>query len=504
MTLIPTVGARKQESDRMSQHQARNQVRLTDRIVSGIVTSAWLWGAALTFGFYAALPFLPVYQDQISRYFTAHWIEYTTTGLFFVGIVTLVMKAARIPFERSALAADLFDGLKLDAQVSAADTARGIGQHLDLVARRCEQSLLVQRIRNLIDYVAGRRSADGLEGHLNYLSELSAARLHDSYALVRTITWAVPILGFLGTVIGITMAIANITPEQLESSLPEVTAGLAVAFDTTALSLALSMILVFGTFVVERAEQQTLDTIEDVGIKQLICLFPAVGSASSPLAEAETQAAAQLLSRTEGLITWQMELWQSSLEGLRERWSNMLTRQQEIVDEAFQSGLTTALTDHATQLAQVRTEFLSSLESATKALTQQFADSHQALAAQHTQSCELIASTWSTYQGELAAARTEQVQWLNRFTDSVSGATLGWTERLENATVAVTDQMRELRFQGELLRKLTEEESELVRLEERLAQNLDTLRVVDSFESTLLNLNAAINLMTTRVKGKAA
>ncbi|MEI2659369.1 MAG: MotA/TolQ/ExbB proton channel family protein [Bifidobacterium adolescentis] len=52
--------------------------------------------------------------------------------------------------------------------------------------------------------------------------------------LIRTITWAVPILGFLGTVIGITMAIANITPDQLESSLGEVTAGLAVAFDTTA------------------------------------------------------------------------------------------------------------------------------------------------------------------------------------------------------------------------------------------------------------------------------
>ena len=81
---------------------------------------------------------------------------------------------------------------------------------------------------------------------MTYLAELGSGRLHDGYALIRTITWAVPILGFLGTVIGITMAIANITPDKLEASLPEVTAGLAVAFDTTALSLALSMLL--GTY----------------------------------------------------------------------------------------------------------------------------------------------------------------------------------------------------------------------------------------------------------------
>ena len=66
------------------------------------------------------------------------------------------------------------------------------------------------------------------------LADQAAERLHESYSLVRTITWAVPILGFLGTVVGITMAIANVTPEQLDTSLGEVTDGLAVAFDTTA------------------------------------------------------------------------------------------------------------------------------------------------------------------------------------------------------------------------------------------------------------------------------
>lgn len=90
-----------------------------------------------------------------------------------------------------------------------------------------------------------------------------------SFQLIRTVTWAVPIMGFLGTVIGITMAIANVTPEQLDSSLPEVTSGLAVAFDTTAQALGMSMVLVFGTFVIERAEQSVLNELEEFGINAL-------------------------------------------------------------------------------------------------------------------------------------------------------------------------------------------------------------------------------------------
>jgi biopolymer transport protein ExbB/TolQ len=488
----------------MTNPKVSPNVRSIDRAINSIVTSPWLWGIAVTFAFYAALPYVPIYQGTIERYFTAHWIEYTTTGLFFIGVATLLMKAARIPAERSALAADLLDGIQLDPALDAVSTAQGIDTHLNLVARRSEDSYLVRRIRDVVSYVVGRRSADGLEGHLNYLSDLAAARLHNGYALIRTITWAVPILGFLGTVIGITMAIANITPDQLESSLPDVTAGLAVAFDTTALSLALSMILVFGTFLIERAEQGTMDDIEDFCIKRLIGLFPAVESPVGPLASAEAQAAEQLLQKTEGMINWQMELWQSSLESLRDRWSSTLSRQQEVLDQAFQSGLTTALTDHAEQLAAARREFVSAYELSSATIAGQVAASQTALIEQQERSAALIAQTWQAFHGDLTTARDEHAQQMTHLTESLTGSVLGWSERLERATVAMTEQLIELRQQGATLLTLTENESELVRLEERLAHNLDTVRVVDSLEETLLNLNAAVNLMTSRVKGKAA
>ena len=81
-------------------------------------------------------------------------------------------------------------------------------------------------------------SADWLEDHLKYLSDVDAASAARSYGLVRFIVWAIPIMGFLGTVIGITVAIANLSPTQLEN-ISGVVAGLGTAFDTTATALGL-------------------------------------------------------------------------------------------------------------------------------------------------------------------------------------------------------------------------------------------------------------------------
>jgi biopolymer transport protein ExbB/TolQ len=487
-------------------NKSRSNGMSIEQGINAIFGSPWLWGTGITCVFYASLPYLPVYQADMERYFTAHWIEYATTGLFFIGLSVLFTKLKRIPTERGALNADLLDGLKLDREETPEATARKIHAHLDLVAKRSEETHLVRRIREACDYVIGRGASDGVEGYLTYLAELGSGRLHDGYALIRTITWAIPILGFLGTVIGITMAIANITPDKLESSLPEVTAGLAVAFDTTALSLALSMILVFGTFIVERSEQSTLDDIEDFGVKRVLGLFPSGNStpAASPLSLAEQQAAEQLLSKSEGMIAWQMELWQSSLESLRERWSGTLSKQQEYLDQALQTGLNNSLMDHSQQLVEVRSEFIAAFQSASMSIGQQLAESRSALIDQHQQGCSEIAATWDQFKSELTQTRDEHMRQLAMLTQAITAEVGEWQTQLKSFTSAMSGQFEELRQQGNVFLRLTENESELVRLETRLAENLEAVKVVDTLEQTLLNLNAAVNLLSTRTKTKAA
>lgn len=461
---------------------------------------AWMGGVALTILFYATLPLIPIYQSELQRYFCAHWIEYATTGLFWVAVATLIQKAIRLPAERAILSAEPLEGLAPREGETAPEMIERITAQLRLVARKSQATHLVQRIHDLCEYVRGRRSAEGIEGQLSYLAEQATSRLHDSYALIRMITWAIPILGFLGTVIGITLSIANITPDQLESSLSEVTAGLAVAFDTTALSLGLSMLLVFGTYVIERQEHQILDEVEDFARQHVLPLFPLSPTAENPLLHAESQAAAQLIRQTETLIGWQMQTWQASLESLRERWMSTLERQQAGLDQALQAGFSQTLAEHTRLLAEVRRDFLMAFEQAASSIAKQIQQVEAMCKELQTCSAQLLHEARQQAQADREAERVRVEQTLSKLADVVQP----WQQQLHETTQAMTGQLAELRQQGGILLRIVEQEEQLARLEGRLVQNLEAVRVVDSLEETLLNLNAAVHLLTAKARAKVA
>src|SRR5205823_5008010 len=131
-----------------------------------------------------------------------------------------------------------------------AGEARSLRQQLALQPARVRTTWLGRRLAGVLDFVQSRGSVQGLDDQMRCLADNDALALDGSYSLLRFISWAIPILGFLGTVLGITQAISGVTPEILEKSLSTVTDGLATAFDTTALALFLTMILMFVSFLV--------------------------------------------------------------------------------------------------------------------------------------------------------------------------------------------------------------------------------------------------------------
>ena len=68
-------------------------------------------------------------------------------------------------------------------------------------------------------------------------------------------------LGFLGTVLGISQALGGIDVgpnNNLQTMMDGLRGNLYIAFDTTALALTLSMLLMFGQFLIDRFETQLL------------------------------------------------------------------------------------------------------------------------------------------------------------------------------------------------------------------------------------------------------
>jgi biopolymer transport protein ExbB/TolQ len=117
------------------------------------------------------------------------------------------------------------------------------------------------------------QSVEQANALLNSSLELFLHELDLRYNIVRYITWLIPSLGFIGTVVGIMLALnyagdrANVeSPEMLY----EVTQRLGVAFSTTLLALVMAAILVFLQNLIQGREENTLNRAGQYCLDNLI------------------------------------------------------------------------------------------------------------------------------------------------------------------------------------------------------------------------------------------
>lgn len=126
-----------------------------------------------------------------------------------------------------------------------------------LVARRCG--------RVVAAYINSSDRSTATEFALDDSSFYQSAS-ESSYSVPRILVWAIPLLGFIGTVVGISRAVNGFSGflqeagdvEQIKEGIGTVTSGLAVAFDTTLLALFLSVLVMIPLVLVERYESRLL------------------------------------------------------------------------------------------------------------------------------------------------------------------------------------------------------------------------------------------------------
>lgn len=97
-------------------------------------------------------------------------------------------------------------------------------------------------------------------------SSFYATNSESSYSFPRILVWAIPLLGFIGTVLGISGAVSGFSGfinnsgdvEQIKKGIGSVTNSLGIAFDTTLLALFLSVLIMIPLVLVERYESNLL------------------------------------------------------------------------------------------------------------------------------------------------------------------------------------------------------------------------------------------------------
>lgn len=218
-------------------------------------TSTLAAGIALTVFFYGILSLL-----------RARWSGVVTLEMFFPGgsagrsfipVITvavamwtlsmLLLKRSKVKLQQSAL--------KALPELPAADR-KTIYQHLQQIyevpedfmaaAARLKRAELEERQLNTVELNSV------MESCFNDLEKES----ENTFIPISCFIWSIPVLGFIGTVLGLAQAVSNFgalsgagDKVNFDAVLPQITGGLATAFETTLIALVLALLLqVFASF----------------------------------------------------------------------------------------------------------------------------------------------------------------------------------------------------------------------------------------------------------------
>jgi biopolymer transport protein ExbB/TolQ len=89
----------------------------------------------------------------------------------------------------------------------------------------------------------------------NIVFESEADRLESELSMIRYISWAIPSIGFIGTVRGIGEALAQ-ADKAVQGDIAGVTQSLGVAFNSTFIALLISIFLMFLVYQLQLLQER--------------------------------------------------------------------------------------------------------------------------------------------------------------------------------------------------------------------------------------------------------
>lgn len=199
-------------------------------------------------------------------YWTGGWVNHAEFVLFFWGLGIVFLKWRKTRRQGDALLLDVLPK-RFGDRISAANVSVFIDQ-LYKLPPHLRDSMMVNHIRKGLELFESRGNNAEVESLLNSQSAIDANRIASSYALLKVFLWAIPILGFIGTVLGLSFAMASFGTTDLtdmgslKTAVSSITSGLATAFNTTLLGLILSILLIFPMSTIQKLEEDCLNDID--------------------------------------------------------------------------------------------------------------------------------------------------------------------------------------------------------------------------------------------------
>lgn len=218
----------------------------------------------LTIGFYV------VANQFEGTYYGDMFLKRGPTPYFIVffsmwSCVILAFKWQKLFVQRKALQAAILPDQ--EQYVISPATVDDVITNIYHLADDPKHFLLFNRILVALANLKNLGRVTDVDEMLRSQAEHDEAAMETSYALLKGFIWVIPVLGFVGTVLGLSDAIAafgtvlaeGANTERIADSLKGVTAGLATAFETTLEALVAAIFIQLAMTVLRKSEEEFLD-----------------------------------------------------------------------------------------------------------------------------------------------------------------------------------------------------------------------------------------------------
>jgi hypothetical protein len=152
------------------------------------------------------------------------------------------------------------------------EDARRLQRELDATVGKRGPFILANLIRVTLGKLAACRSSQGLSEVVKTQAEVDQGRLVATMATVHYLAWAIPALGFLGTVRGLagSLTMTGYVDQDTATFIGQATRHLNVAFDCTLVALALSLVVMFFVHSVQRDEEALIIDCQQYCLENLV------------------------------------------------------------------------------------------------------------------------------------------------------------------------------------------------------------------------------------------
>ncbi len=181
-------------------------------------------------------------QDRSIYVVLRDYEQETCFVLMFWAMAIMGFKARAALRERSLLQQDMLD-IQEGTSILPED-ARQYTRPIQALPEETREYLLPRTLISALQRFASTRNVQDVSEAVRAVCDTESDRLDSELSMVRYIAWAIPSIGFIGTVRGIGEALGQ-AYRAVEGDIAGVTASLGVAFNSTFIALVISIVLMF-------------------------------------------------------------------------------------------------------------------------------------------------------------------------------------------------------------------------------------------------------------------